>query len=84
VKQPNIDDYKKLTQCMRFLCGTINDPFTLEADKNLSLVKWWIGASYLVHPDMKSHTGGRWYDDPWMRYSPPYLQQTETECEKLD
>jgi hypothetical protein len=42
---------------MRFLRGTINDPFTLEAD-NLSMIKWWIDASYAVQPDMKSHTGG--------------------------
>jgi hypothetical protein len=29
---------------------------TLEAD-NLQVVKWWVDASYAVHPDMKSHTG---------------------------
>jgi hypothetical protein len=57
VKNPDVDDYKKLTRVMRFLRGTINDPLTLEAD-NLSLIKWWIDAAYAVHPDMKSHTGG--------------------------
>jgi hypothetical protein len=30
---------------------------TLEAD-NFHLVKWWVDASFAVHPDMKSHTGG--------------------------
>jgi hypothetical protein len=24
----------------------------------MSLVKWWVDASFAVHPDMKSHTGG--------------------------
>jgi histone deacetylase 1/2 len=57
VRNPEIDDYKKLTRVMRFLRGTINDPLTLEAD-NLSLIKWWIDAAYAVHPDMKSHTNG--------------------------
>jgi hypothetical protein len=32
-------------------------PLTLESDDN-QLVKWWIDASFAVHPDMKSHTGG--------------------------
>ena len=31
-------------------------PHTLEAD-NAMVVKWWIDASFAVHPDMKSHTG---------------------------
>ena len=29
---------------------------TLEAD-SLSVFKWWVDASFAVHPDMKSHTG---------------------------
>jgi hypothetical protein len=32
-------------------------PLTLEADDNQPF-KWWIDASFAVHPDMKSHTGG--------------------------
>ena len=32
-------------------------PLTLEAD-SLQLVKWWVDASFAVHTDMKSHTGG--------------------------
>jgi hypothetical protein len=30
---------------------------TLEAD-NAHIVKWWVDASFTVHQDMKSHTGG--------------------------
>jgi hypothetical protein len=32
-------------------------PLTLEGD-NTSIIKWWVDASFAVHPDMKSHTGG--------------------------
>jgi hypothetical protein len=32
-------------------------PLTLEAD-SMHIVKWWVDASFAVHPDMKSHTGG--------------------------
>jgi hypothetical protein len=32
-------------------------PLTLEAD-DLHIVKWWVDASFAVHKDMKSHTGG--------------------------
>jgi hypothetical protein len=51
------DDYKKLCRVMKYLHGTVNMPLTLEADK-AHIVKWWVDASYPVHPDMKSHTGG--------------------------
>ena len=30
---------------------------TLEADDDID-IKWWSDASFTVHPDMKSHTGG--------------------------
>ena len=33
-------------------------PLTLEADDILSVIKWYVDASFAVHPDMKSHTGG--------------------------
>ena len=56
VKAPDTDDYKKLTQVMRYLRGTVNMPLTLEAE-SMQIVKWWVDASFAVHPDMKSHTG---------------------------
>jgi hypothetical protein len=57
VKGPDVDDYKKLARVMKYLRSTADMPLTLEADNN-QLVKWWIDASFAVHPDMKSHTGG--------------------------
>ena len=42
---------------MQYLRATIDLVLTLEAD-DLHILKWWVDASYAVHPDMKSHTGG--------------------------
>ena len=56
VKQPDIEDYKKLRRMIQYLRLTRNLFLTLEAD-NLSVVKWWVDASYAVHADMRSHTG---------------------------
>eukprot|EP00978_Attheya_sp_CCMP212_P014510 scaffold37028_cov57-Attheya_sp.AAC.1 len=59
VKAPDEDDYKKLSRVIKNLCGTVEMPLTLEADSLHSiLIKWWVDASYAVHPDAKSHTGG--------------------------
>jgi hypothetical protein len=57
VKGPDNDDYKKLTRTMKYLRSTINMPLRLEAD-NMHIIKWWIDASFAVHPNMRSHTGG--------------------------
>ena len=57
VKAPDTDDYKKLARVIRYLRATADMPLTLEAE-NLQIVKWWVDASFAVHPDMKSHTGG--------------------------
>jgi hypothetical protein len=56
VKSPDEDDYKKLTRVMQYLRGTINLPLILEAN-SMNVIKWWVDASFAVHPDMKSHTG---------------------------
>ena len=39
-----------------YLKGTIELELTLGGD-NLSVVKWWVDASYACHNDMKGHTG---------------------------
>jgi hypothetical protein len=51
------DDYKKLIRMMQYLRATKDDFLTLSAN-SLHNVRWWVDASYAVHPDMKSHTGG--------------------------
>ena len=54
MQHPDTDDYKKLTHVMKYLCGTRDDTLTMEADKG---PKWWVDSSYVVHPDMRSHSG---------------------------
>ena len=41
---------------MKYIRATKDIPLTLEAS-NFNVIRWWIDASFAVHPDMKSHTG---------------------------
>ena len=42
---------------MKFLNGTQDDVLTLRVD-DLRVVHWYVDASFAVHPDFKSHSGG--------------------------
>ena len=42
---------------MKYLQSNIDIMLRLQANKPLK-AKWWIDASYAVHSNMKSHTGG--------------------------
>jgi hypothetical protein len=56
VKCPNETDWQKLLRLMRYLNGTTNLRLILSAG-NLHCIKWFVDASFAVHPDFKSHTG---------------------------
>ena len=56
VKEPDQDDWKKLTRMMRYLNGTKELKLTLKAN-SANIIKWWIDAAYAVHNNMRSHTG---------------------------
>jgi hypothetical protein len=56
VKNPTEEDWKKLIRLLQYVKSTVNDVLTLRAD-DLSIVKWYVDASFAVHPDFKSHTG---------------------------
>ena len=57
VKQPDSDDWKKLSRCIKYLRETKDLYLTLEASPGVKL-HWWVDASDAVHKDMQSHTGG--------------------------
>ena len=52
----DVDDWKKLGRCIRYLKDTRDMPLTLEAS-SMSTINWWVDASFAVHKDYKSHTG---------------------------
>ena len=56
VSKSDDDDWKKLKRCLQYLYATKSLTLTLSAN-NMTIVKWWVDASYAVHNDMKSHTG---------------------------
>ena len=56
VQKPNDDDWKKLIRLMRYLNGTQELHLILSAN-DLRTIKWYIDASFAVHPDFHSHTG---------------------------
>jgi hypothetical protein len=47
----------KLKRMLCFLNGTITMPLTLSID-SMSIMKTWVDASYAIHANMRSHTGG--------------------------
>ena len=56
VRNPDMDDWKKLRHCMRYLKSTRYMKRYLSAD-NLTNLMWWVDGSYGVHWDSKDHTG---------------------------
>jgi hypothetical protein len=56
VSCPDVDDRYKLRRVVQYLRGTRELYLTLEPD-DLHVYKWWIDASFAVHPNMRSHTG---------------------------
>ena len=57
VRGPDINDYWKLSYLMEYLRVDRLCPLILSADGSRVLM-WYIDASFAVHPNMRSHTGG--------------------------
>ena len=58
VKSLDEDGWIKLCRKLLYLKGTMSLPLTLEANRVMNLVLWWVDASFAVHPGFKSRTGG--------------------------
>jgi len=56
LKQPDVDDYKKLGRVLGYLRSTIEMPLILRSDGD-GRIRWWVDASFAVHGDMRGHTG---------------------------
>ena len=56
VRLPSVDNWQKLVRYMQYMKRTWQEILTLSAD-DLNIVKWFVDASFAVHPDFKSHTG---------------------------
>ena len=50
-------DWSKLKRTLEYLRGTLDDFVTFGPD-DMCKMQTWVDASYAVHEDMKSHTGG--------------------------
>lgn len=57
VSQPTKQDQAKLRRLLQYIRGTMDLHLTIGAD-DLGRMQTWIDASYAIHADMKSHTGG--------------------------
>ena len=57
LQQLDVDNYKKMVQVIKYLQGTMDLLLRLHSH-DTGKVKWWVNASYAVHPDMKGHIGG--------------------------
>ena len=56
-RNPTEQDWTKLVQFMKHIHSTQDEVLTLWAG-SLNVIKWHIDASFAVHPDFRSHTGG--------------------------
>jgi hypothetical protein len=57
VRAPDKDDWNKLVHFMRYIRGTRTMPLILSANVS-GIMKWWVDASFAVHPIMRGHSGG--------------------------
>jgi hypothetical protein len=56
VKAPNEGDWNKLIRLMKYLNGTREKVLRIKAN-SINIIKWYVDASYAVHPDFRSQTG---------------------------
>ncbi len=57
VRDPDINDWRKLSHLMEYLRVDRLRPLILSTDGS-GVLMWYVDASFAVHPNMCSHTGG--------------------------
>ena len=57
VRAPDIDDWRKLSHLMEYLRVDRLRPLIMSANGS-GVLMWYVDASFAVHPNMRSHTGG--------------------------
>jgi hypothetical protein len=57
VREPDYDDWAKLTHLIQYVRATKLLPLILSAS-GTGIVKWWVDGSFAIHPNMRGHTGG--------------------------
>jgi hypothetical protein len=53
----SVQDWEKLRRLLMYVRGSLDEFLVLGAD-DLTVMNTWVDASYAVHKDFKSHTGG--------------------------
>ena len=56
MRTPKTDAWGRLKRVLRYVCPPIILPLNLRAD-SLTVIKWWVDASYTSHTDMRGHMG---------------------------
>jgi hypothetical protein len=62
VREPDHDNWIKLTHMIKYLRGIKTLPLILSA-AGTGILEWWVDGSFATHPSMRGRTGGRWYID---------------------
>jgi hypothetical protein len=57
VRAPDVDDWRKLSHLMEYLRVDRLCPLIFSADGS-GVLMWYVNASFAVHSNMRSHTGG--------------------------
>ena len=57
VQAPNKEDFSKLVHLIQYLRVTNNIQLTLSGNRSI-IIKWWVDASFAVHPNMRGHSVG--------------------------
>ncbi len=57
VRAPDVDDWRKLSHLIEYLRVDRHRSLILSTDGS-GVLMWYVNASFSVHPNMRSHTGG--------------------------